>query len=136
MYAYSNNGQNMRAIEPGMEVPGEVVFDHLATEDELRVAFPGRAVAAQAQLQVALTDALQRHMDATAQSRGYDGIQSLCSYAGSSHPRFGPEGRAGLAWRDAVWSAGYLVVAEVQAGKRAVPTAEQVVAEMPEITWP
>ena len=47
MYAYSNNGFNMRAIDPGMETPDEVVFDHLPSEAELDAAFPGRAAALQ-----------------------------------------------------------------------------------------
>ena len=40
MYAYSNNGQSMRAIDDGMQVTGEVAFDHLASDAELLAAFP------------------------------------------------------------------------------------------------
>jgi len=32
MFAYSNSGQSMRAIDTGMEEAGETVFDHYATD--------------------------------------------------------------------------------------------------------
>lgn len=44
MYAYSNDGRSMRSVEPSWApMAGEVFFDHRLTEDELLVAFPGRA---------------------------------------------------------------------------------------------
>ena len=84
----------------------------------------------------ALTAVMQRHLDDTASARGYDGILSLCSYATSTHPRFGAEGQAGVAWRDAVWGACYAVMADVQQGLRPVPTKAELLAELPSITWP
>jgi len=139
-YAYSNNGSNVRAIEPGMETPNEVVFHGLASEEELCAAFPERAalLAAQAKAEAEriLTAALQRYIDATAQARGYDGILSLCSYSGSSHPKFGPEGKAGITFRDAVWDYAYQVLAECEAGTRAVPSEAEIVAGAPVMVWP
>ena len=141
MYAYSNNGNTMRAVEPGWTPSaGEVFFDHRLTEDELLAAFPGRADALAAEVldrtRKTLTDAMQSYLDQTAQERGYDGILSLCSYATSSNPRFGPEGQAGVALRDAVWAYGYAVIAEVEAGARPAPTIEELLAALPSIIWP
>ena len=82
------------------------------------------------------TAAVQKHLDDFARTRGYDGILSLCSYATSTHPRFGAEGQAGAAWRDAVWGACYAVMADVQQGLRPVPTKAELLAELPSITWP
>ena len=141
MYAYSNNGSTMRAVEPDWTPSaGEIFFDHQPTEDELLVAFPGRAAALAAEAldrtRKTLTDAMQSYLDSTAQERGYDGILSLCSYATSANPRFGPEGQAGVSLRDAVWAYGYQIIAEVQAGTRPVPTAEELIAALPSIVWP
>lgn len=83
-----------------------------------------------------LTNVVQAYLDATARTRNYDGILSLCSYASSSHPTFGAEGLAGVAWRDAVWASCYSILAEVQAEQRAVPTADALLAELPAMVWP
>lgn len=83
-----------------------------------------------------LTGDVQAHLDATARTRNYDGILSLCSYASSAHPTFGAEGLAGVAWRDAVWAACYAIMADVQAGTRAVPTTAALLAELPAMVWP
>lgn len=83
-----------------------------------------------------MIDAIQKHLDTTAKTRGYDGILSLASYAVSAHPPFAAEGRAGANWRDAVWGYGYQVLAAVQAGTRTVPTPEALIAELPLMVWP
>lgn len=141
MYAYSNNGNTMRTVEPDWTPSaGEVFFDHRLTEDELLSAFPGRAealaVEALASTRKVLTDAMQSYLDQTAQERGYDGILSLCSYATSANARFGPEGQAGVTFRDAVWAYGYQIIAEIQVGTRPVPSAAELVAALPSIVWP
>lgn len=141
MYAYSNNGNTMRAVEADWTpLAGETFFDHRLTEDELLAAFPGRAEALAAETlertRKTLTDAMQAHLDQTAQTRGYDGILSLCSYATSQNARFGPEGQAGVTFRDAVWAYGYQIIAEIQAGTRPVPSAAELVGALPSIVWP
>ena len=142
IYAYSNNGNTMRAVEPDWTPSaGETFFDHLLTEDELLAAFPGRAAALAAerlrQIRASLTQALQSYLDRTAQERAYDGIVSLCSYAASTSSHYGPEGRAGVAFRDAVWDYGNQIVNDYEAGTLAtIPTPEEIVAGAPKIVWP
>ena len=80
--------------------------------------------------------AVQRHLDNVARSKGYDNIISLCTYATDSDPIFSAEGQAGVAWRGAVWRYCNTVLAEVEAGTRAQPTVEELIAELPTITWP
>lgn len=108
----------------------------IRTGTETTVPDPVIPLPTAAQIIATLTDAVQRHLDAAARARNYDSILSLCSYAGSVHTKFGPEGRAGALWRDAVWAKCYAVLADVQAGLRTVPTADGLIAELPALVWP
>lgn len=88
------------------------------------------------QVQQRMVASVQRHLDATAKTRGYDGILSLASYAASTNQHFAAEGQAGVAWRDAVWGYCYGVLAAVQAGTRTIPTEDELIAELPVMVWP
>lgn len=82
-----------------------------------------------------LTDAVQAYMDTIARDRNYDCLLSACTYATSSHIPFSKEGKACVEWRDTVWIYCYKVLSDVQMGLRAVPTAEQLISELPPINW-
>lgn len=82
------------------------------------------------------TNAIQAHLDAEAQTRRYDGIMSLCTYATSPSPKFRAEGEAGVTWRDSVWSYATNVWAEVALGTRPEPTIDELIAELPTMVWP
>jgi hypothetical protein len=73
---------------------------------------------------------VQNHLDAGAQAQGYDNIVSACSYAGAPNP-FQDEGISFIAWRGAVWAYCYDVLAQVRTGSRPLPTAEELLAELP-----
>lgn len=79
---------------------------------------------------------IQAHLDATAQERQYDGIQTAVSYRGDPNTQFAAEAEAIFAWRSAVWTAALAILAEVEAGTRPIPTADALIAELPEIIWP
>lgn len=82
-----------------------------------------------------LTAAIQKHLDDTARTRGYDGILSACSYATDINPPFAAEAQACVNWRSAVWSFSYGYMAEVQLGQHPIPTAEELISMLPEIVW-
>ena len=88
------------------------------------------------QIIAALTNVVQAYLDATARTRNYDDILSLCSYATSTNPKFGPEGRAGVVFRDDTWASCYAIMAAVQAETRAVPSETELLAELPAMVWP
>lgn len=89
------------------------------------------------QIKAALSDAVQGHMDAAAQAAGYDDIKSAVTYADEpSVSQFQTEGQQFRAWRSLCWAACYEVMAAVAAGERDVPTADELIAELPALELP
>jgi hypothetical protein len=87
-------------------------------------------VAEQAQRQ--LTQAVQQHLDVTAQSLGYDDIRSASTYADEpAVAKFQNEGRALRAWRSLLWDVAYAKMQRVKSGLEPVPTAEVLIASLP-----
>lgn len=81
------------------------------------------------------TTTIQNKLDSVAQSRGYDNIFTLCTYANSTNQTFKTEGEAGVAWRDACWLYCQQVLAAVKAGQRAIPLPSELIEELPAINW-
>lgn len=79
-----------------------------------------------------LINAVQAHLDAGAQELGYDDIKTAATYAGEAAvPRFQNEGIALRSWRSLVWEHCHGVMNAVTAGERAVPTAAELIGELP-----
>ena len=72
---------------------------------------------------------IQKILDDSSVSRGYDNIVSECSYA-TSTGAFGTEAQKTVNWRDAVWTYVFTVQATVAAGG-VKPTLEELVAGLP-----
>lgn len=81
------------------------------------------------------TAALEAVYDAKARERRYDSRMTCALRAGYPGP-FQAEGQAFAIWMDTCNAHAYEVMADVQAGEREMPTAEELIAEMPELTWP
>lgn len=79
------------------------------------------------------SNAVQAHLDATAQSRLYTDGNSLATYTTSTNPQWAAEAQAFVAWRDAVWQQVYAMWA---IPPDPVPTPAEVVAGLPVIEWP
>lgn len=99
---------------------------------------PASEIAAEQEiaLQRKLTRLVQQHMDIVAQERNYDNIISCTTYATSQNPKFSAEGQAAVEWRDNVWVECYQILDDVKAGNRDIPTEEELIAELPTLTWP
>lgn len=83
-----------------------------------------------------LVIAVQLHMNETVKMRGYDNIMSCVTYADEpAVPQFQTEGQKARAWRSLVWAKCYQVMADVKDGKRAIPTTEELISELPELEW-
>jgi hypothetical protein len=109
-----------------------IVFaDELPSVDSLS---DGAALQARgaAQLKKGLIDAVQSYLDAEARAHDYDNIFTAVTYADEpTVAQFQQEGQAFRVWRSLVWQHCYGVLAAVQGGTRAVPTAAELVAELP-----
>lgn len=79
----------------------------------------------------------QLRLDSFAQTRGYDGILSACSYATSTVPKFQSEGQYCVEARDMTWAKLADMLAEVEAGTRPVPSSfADIEPELPSLQWP
>jgi hypothetical protein len=89
------------------------------------------------QIRDEITTAVQARLDTFARTRGYDDIVSACSYATSSHPRYGPEGRYCVSAREETWDAMFAIEAQVLAGVRPLPAGyAEIEPELPPLVWP
>jgi hypothetical protein len=80
---------------------------------------------------------VQKRLDEFAQTRNYDGILSLATYATDPNPKFSAEGQYGVEARSATWAKLYEILAEVGAGTRPVPSGyTEIEPELPELEWP
>ncbi|QDJ52796.1 hypothetical protein [Bordetella hinzii] len=80
---------------------------------------------------------VQKHMDDAARARRYDNIAAAITYADeASVPRFQAEGRAFRAWRSLVWDTCYRILDQVKAGEREIPTDDELLAELPDLSLP
>jgi hypothetical protein len=80
-----------------------------------------------------LERAIDNHLDAVAQSYRYESIRTMVTYASSDHPKFGPEGRAAVRFRDAVYGYGYdkIEACTREDDPEPVPTEEELIASLP-----
>jgi hypothetical protein len=95
-----------------------------------------KAAEAQAALLAQFEDAIQAHVDASAQARKYRDGFALAGYASSTIPQFASEAQAFFVWRDAVWLYAYAELEKVAAGERMVPSVEAFIGELPVLEWP
>lgn len=79
----------------------------------------------------------QDRLDTFAQTRGYDGILSACTYATSPTPKFAAEGQYCVVARDNTWATLYQILADVEAGTRPMPGGfEDIEPDLPVLAWP
>lgn len=84
------------------------------------------------EIKLNLTNKVQFFIDSKAQSFGYSDIKTAVTYAEeNSVPKFQIEGLAFRKWRSLVWEKCYLILSEVQSGQRDIPTAEELISELP-----
>lgn len=117
---------------------GSYHYENLALKDAQFDLVPATGFVTKSPSQVIaeFTAAIQQRLDDFARTRKYDGILSLASYATDPDPKFAAEGKYGVDARSATWAKSYEIMAAVQAGTRPMPTLEQILSELPALSWP
>lgn len=87
------------------------------------------------QIAAQLEAAVDAHINATAQAKGYDSRITCALRAGYVNP-WQAEGAAFGVWMDNCYTYCYQVMADVQAAVRTVPTEAELIAELPPMVWP
>lgn len=78
--------------------------------------------------------AVQKHLDATAQSYGYDSIHTAVTYADEpAVPRFQDDGKAFRTWRSLCWEYCYSLLDQALKGTNQQLSVEDVIAGLPAI---
>lgn len=80
-------------------------------------------------------DAVQAHLDATAQSRDYDNTYTCLSYLSSTDDIWRRESHAFNTWRDQVWRKCHEILNAFMAGEIVQPTIDELIAQLPVIDW-
>jgi hypothetical protein len=78
-----------------------------------------------------IINAVQAMLDGTARAHGYDNIISVCTYKDDPNPVYNTEGTAFFDWRSAVWSYCFIVMQDIMAGKRGIPSQADLMIELP-----
>ena len=79
--------------------------------------------------------AIEARLDQFAQSRGYLHGDRLASYRGSSNATWAAEADRFIGLREATWTKFISISSDVTAGKRALPTLDELLLELPVLTW-
>jgi len=79
---------------------------------------------------IAFNNAIQTHLDSKAKEFRYDNMMSARSYAGYDNP-FQAEAQKLAVWASNCWVKAGAIEADVEAGKRDMPTIDEVLSELP-----
>jgi hypothetical protein len=80
---------------------------------------------------------VQQRLDEFAQTRNYDNILSLCSYATDSDLLFRKEGEFGVEIRSQTWRKCYQILDEIESGTRVITEGyTEIEQELPATQWP
>ena len=80
---------------------------------------------------------VKQRLDNFAQTKKYDNILSLCTYASSTNAVFSVEGQYGVSVRDATWAKLNDILAEIDSLTRPMPSGfSDIESLLPNLAWP
>lgn len=81
-----------------------------------------------------MEEAIETHINTTVKAKGYNNQDSIAKYLVSGNP-FYDECTAISLWIGNVWVYAHQVQADILAGTRAMPTLEELIAELPALAY-
>lgn len=124
VHAYEDDGSQDSYIPDGAQP--------ITKQQAIEILNP---VPSPAELQAQYTATLDAFIDATAKMHGYDSRVTCTLRAGYPGPLH-DEGEAFALWMESCYAAGRQVLADVMAGKMALPTVDEFLKELPPMAWP
>lgn len=79
---------------------------------------------------------IESHIEQTAKQRGYDNGFTCATYVSSTIPTWKAEAETFIQWRDTIWSWAFNYLAQIESGQIAIPSLEDIQANISQITWP
>ncbi|MDR0499042.1 MAG: hypothetical protein LBH03_04825 [Holophagales bacterium] len=122
--------------EPNQYLVGDEVQRGWIKDGEVFVPPPPPPPPTAEEITAEYTAAIQKRLDIFARERGYDNIQSACSYATCSVPHFKLEGEYCVMVRGETWAKCYEVMGAVMAGGMEMPSLEKLFEILPKLEWP
>lgn len=101
----------------------------------VQIPSPAQQAPTNTEIIAELTASLEDHYDLVARAKQYDNRLTCALRAGYAGP-FQAEGTAFAVWMDNCNAYAYEVLADCLSGARGIPTAEELIAEMPDLVWP
>jgi hypothetical protein len=74
---------------------------------------------------------IERHIQDTVKSLGYNNVERLSVYINSTNPDWKAEALAAPKWITSLWEKALVIQTDVNNGTRDIPTEEELIAEMP-----
>ena len=138
LYSVTQTGAPSTSIDKVAVDGGVTLIDGNWTQQwTLRDATQLEQVSNTIAVQSIIVEQTQQRLDDFAKTRNYDSILSACTYATSTIPKFASEGQYAVNARDNTWATLYIIMGEVQAGTRPMPTSfADVEPLLPVLTWP
>lgn len=79
---------------------------------------------------------VEAYMDSIVQERNYNSVEScIGKYILSPNAKYRAEAEAVNQWNSECWDKCYEILAEVESGKRAIPSEQELIAELPKLEW-
>jgi hypothetical protein len=130
-------GQTLIENAAAIGIASSDVEIRIVTDAELNLLIAARENANKTTTQIAkeLEQAVDRHIDAVAQSDKWDSRITCVMRAGYPNP-WQAKAVAFSGWMDSCYAHCIQVQLAVAAGTRAVPTSAELIAELPVMVWP